>query len=196
MPRGAIKAAHEWEAHFRDRYYLEVQRAGREDDDALVGATAALARELGLPIVATHPVQFLRPDDFRAHEARVCISEGYALADPRRPQRFTPEQYFSTQAEMAAAFADVPEALANAVAIAQRCNLALPLGKTTCPSFRRPPASRSTITLGAKPRQGSRAASRRSIPTPTLARRSAPPTTRGSSSRRTPSCRWASPAIS
>jgi len=135
---GAIKAAHEWEANFRGRYYLEVQRAGREGDDALVGATADLARELGLPIVATHPVQFLRPDDFRAHEARVCISEGHALSDPRRPKRFTPEQYFRTQAEMAAAFADVPEALANAVAIAQRCNLALPLDRNYLPEFPTP----------------------------------------------------------
>ena len=62
-------------------------------------------------------------DDFRAHEARVCISEGHVLADPRRPKRFTPDQYFKSQAEMAAAFADLPEALANSVAIAQRCNL-------------------------------------------------------------------------
>ena len=70
-------------------------------------------RELALPVVATHPVQFLRREDFRAHEARVCIAEGHVLADPRRPRRFTPEQYFKTQAEMAAAFADLPEALAN-----------------------------------------------------------------------------------
>ena len=55
------------------------------------------------PVVATHPIQFLGPDDFRAHEARFCIAEGYTLADPRRPRRFTREQYFKTRAEMAAA---------------------------------------------------------------------------------------------
>ena len=140
---GAAKVAREWAAWFPDRYYLEVQRAGHHDDDALVAATVDLAQGLGLPVVATHPVQFLRPADFRAHEARVCIAEGHVLADPRRPKRFTPDQYFKTQAEMTAAFSDLPEALANAVAIAQRCNLALPLGKNYLPDFPTP----SGVTL-------------------------------------------------
>ena len=72
-----------------------------------------LAGRLALPVVATHPVQFLRPEEFIAHEARVCIAEGYVLADQRRPRVFTPESYFKTQAEMAELFADLPEALAN-----------------------------------------------------------------------------------
>ncbi|MCK7495729.1 MAG: hypothetical protein MZW92_35710 [Comamonadaceae bacterium] len=63
--------------------------------------------------MATHPIQFLEPDDFKAHEARVCIAEGYVLADPRRPRTFTAEQYFKTPDEMAELFADLPEALAN-----------------------------------------------------------------------------------
>ncbi|MEO8676420.1 MAG: DNA polymerase III subunit alpha, partial [Casimicrobiaceae bacterium] len=135
---GAKKSANEWAARFPGRYYLEVQRAGHADDDALVAATVALAQELALPVVATHPIQFLRPDDFRAHEARVCIAEGHVLADPRRPKRFTPDQYFKTQAEMSAAFSDLPEALANSVKIAERCNLALPLGKNFLPDFPTP----------------------------------------------------------
>ncbi|MEP7276406.1 MAG: PHP domain-containing protein, partial [Betaproteobacteria bacterium] len=136
---GAARVAREWAAAFPERYFLEVQRAGRPDDDALVGATVALAGELALPVVATHPVQFLRRADFRAHEARVCIAEGHVLADSRRPRRFTPEQYFATQAEMATRFADLPEALANGVAIAQRCNLTIPLGKNHLPVFPTPP---------------------------------------------------------
>ncbi len=136
---GAAKAARAWASAFPDRYYLEVQRAGRPDDDALVAATVRLAGEVSLPVVATHPVQFLRRDDFRAHEARVCIAEGYVLADPRRPKHFTTEQYFKTQAEMAAAFADIPEAVANSVAIAQRCSLAIPVGKNYLPAFPTPP---------------------------------------------------------
>ena len=135
---GAGKAARDWAARFPGRYYLEVQRAGRPDDDALVAATAELAADLALPLVATHPVQFLRRDDFRAHEARVSIAEGHLLADPRRPRHFTAEQHFATQAEMAARFADLPEALANSVAIAQRCNLAIPLGKPHLPRFPTP----------------------------------------------------------
>ncbi len=135
---GAARTARDWAARFPDRFYLEVQRAGHGDDDALVAATARLAGDLALPVVATHPVQFLRPEDFRAHEARVCIADGYVLADPRRPRKFTPDQYFKSQAEMAALFADLPEALANAVAIARRCNLAIPLGRNYLPDFPTP----------------------------------------------------------
>src|SRR5207244_6559230 len=116
----ASRAAHRWSDIFPDRFYLEVQRAGHSDDDALTHATVRLAGELSLPIVATHPVQFLAREEFRAHEARVCIAEGYVLADPRRPKRFTPEQYFRTQAEMAALLADLPQALTNSHAIRQR----------------------------------------------------------------------------
>ncbi len=135
----AVRLAREWAALFPDRFYLELQRAGHSDDDALVAATVRVAGDTGLPVVATHPVQFLRREDFRAHEARVCIAEGAALSDPRRPRRFTPAQYFTTQAEMAAAFADYPEALVNSVAIAQRCNLVIPLGKNYLPDFPTPP---------------------------------------------------------
>src|SRR5438105_3761050 len=132
---GAAKAAGAWAKLFPDRYYLEVQRAGHADDDALIASILAIAAELELPVVATHPVQFLSRDEFRAHEARVCIAEGYTLADPRRPKRFTPEQYFTTQEEMAKRFTDLPGALANSVAIAQRCNLLIPLGKNYLPAF-------------------------------------------------------------
>ncbi len=134
----AAAAARRLAALFPDRFYLEVQRAGRPRDEALLRQTLALAVELRLPVVATHPVQFLRPEDFRAHEARVCIAEGYTLADPRRPQRFTREQYLKSQAEMAALFADVPAALANSVEIARRCNVELTLGTARLPEYPTP----------------------------------------------------------
>jgi DNA polymerase III subunit alpha len=134
----AASAARAAAARFADRYYLEVQRAGHADDDTLVDATLALAAQLDLPVVATHPVQFLRRDDYRAHEARVCIADGDTLADPRRRRRFTPEQYFVTQAEMDRKFADLPQALANSVAIATRCNLAIEIGRNHLPAFPTP----------------------------------------------------------
>jgi DNA polymerase III subunit alpha len=134
----AKRLAAEWISRFPQRYVLEVQRAGHGDDEALVQATVALADQVGAPIVATHPVQFLTPDDFRAHEARVCIAEGHTLSDTRRPRRFSSEQYFLTQGEMAQKFADLPQALTNAVAIAQRCNLTIPLGKNHLPRFPTP----------------------------------------------------------
>src|SRR5690606_22272374 len=89
--------------------------------------------------VATHPVQFIGRDEFRAHEARVCIAEGEILANPRRVRRFTEEQYFKSQAEMAEAFSDLPEALANSVEIARRCNVSMELGKPQLPQFPTPP---------------------------------------------------------
>jgi DNA polymerase-3 subunit alpha len=151
---GAAKAAREWAALFPDRYYLEVQRAGHAEAEALVAATVRLASDTDLPIVATHPVQFLRRGDFHAHEARVCIAEGYVLADSRRPRRYTPEQYMKSQDEMAAAFADLPEALANSIAIAQRCNFTLPLGKSYLPAYPTPPGVTIDAHLSAAARAG------------------------------------------
>lgn len=134
-PALAAERAKAWEAIFPGSFYLEVQRYGQAQQEAMVNATADLAGELGLPLVATHPVQFMDRDDFRAHEARVCIAEGYTLGDTRRPKPYTEEQYFKTQAEMAELFADLPEALENAVEIAKRCNIELTLGKNFLPDF-------------------------------------------------------------
>ena len=124
---------------FVHRFYLEVQRAGRADDEVHVSSTAGIAHRLKLPLVATHPVQFTTADDFEAHEARVCISEGEILANPRRTKRFTREQYFKPFAAMCELFADLPSAIANTVEIAMRCNLNLVLGKPQLPDFPIPP---------------------------------------------------------
>src|SRR6267142_654600 len=134
----ARHAASEWMRLFPGRYYLELQRAGSPQTEHYIEAALRLAGECSLPVVATHPVQFLRPEDFAAHEARVCIAEGYVLGDRRRPRTFTRESSFLGQAEMAKLFADLPEALANSVEIARRCNLALELGKSMLPVFPTP----------------------------------------------------------
>ena len=133
--------AQAWAQLFPDAYYIEVQRpAGRDAaaSEVLVAASVDLAARLGLPLVATHPVQFLRRDDARAHEARVCIADGYVLGDNRRPKRYSEEQYFKTRDEMAELFADLPEALQNSVEIARRCNLTVELGKSRLPDFPTP----------------------------------------------------------
>jgi DNA polymerase-3 subunit alpha len=137
----AEDAARRLAAAFPQRFYLEVRRAGRANDEPQLRAAVALAARLALPVVATHPVQFLRREDFRAHEARVCIAEGYTLADPRRPRRFTEEQYFKSQDEMAELFADLPAALANSVELARRCNLELTLGQAKLPDYPTPPGT-------------------------------------------------------
>jgi DNA polymerase-3 subunit alpha len=126
---------------FPHRFYLELQRAGRTDDERHVSATVQLAARLHLPVVATHPVQFLEPDDYEAHEARVCISDGEILSNNRRVRRFTREQYFKSAAQMEALFADVPSAVANTLEIAKRCNLTLVLGKPQLPNFPIPPVN-------------------------------------------------------
>ncbi|MBK9160997.1 MAG: DNA polymerase III subunit alpha [Nitrosomonadales bacterium] len=136
--RQAKQFAQEWAGLFNNRYYLEVQRAGFTDEELYIHGALHLAAELGLPVVATHPVQFLAADDFKAHEARVCIAEGYVLNDKRRARQFTARQYFKTQAEMAELFADLPEALQNSVEIARRCNLTLTLDKPRLPDFPTP----------------------------------------------------------
>ncbi len=134
----AASRARCWEALFPGAFYLEVQRHGQAQQELLVSATAELAAELALPLVATHPIQFLERDDFKAHEARVCIAEGYMLGDSRRPRAYTEEQYFKSPDEMAELFADLPAALQNAVEIARRCNLEITLGQSYLPDFPTP----------------------------------------------------------
>ena len=145
----AQRLAREWHDLFPGRYYVELQRLGKGATtlgaatvpvETYVQRALGLASSLKLPVVATHPVQFVKRDDFRAHEARVCIAQGYTLSDQRRPKLHSPEQYFKTQAEMAEAFKDIPQALANSVEIAKRCNLAIELGKSRLPRFQTPNA--------------------------------------------------------
>ncbi|WP_414442707.1 DNA polymerase III subunit alpha [Burkholderia sp. 22PA0106] len=134
----ARRHAQRWSRVFPGGFYIELQRYGQPGAEAYVQEAAKLAAELKLPVVATHPLQFMGDDDFTAHEARVCISEGDILANPRRQKRFTTDQCFRTQAEMAALFADIPSAVQNTVEIAKRCNLKLELGKPKLPLFPTP----------------------------------------------------------
>ncbi len=134
----ALALARVWAQAFPGAYYVELHRAGFDGDEAYTQAAMRLAAEAKLPVVATHPVQFLDREEYQAHEARVCIAEGEILANPRRVRRFTEEQYLTDSAEMARRFADVPSALANTVEIAKRCNLTLVLGKPRLPNFPTP----------------------------------------------------------
>ncbi|MDP2371477.1 DNA polymerase III subunit alpha [Rhodoferax sp.] len=131
----AHEAALQLAGLFAYRFYIEVQRVGRADDALHVAAAVQLAARMKLPVVATHPVQFTAPDDFEAHEARVCIAEGEILGNQRRAKKFTREQYFKSSAQMQALFADIPSALSNTLEIARRCNLTLVLGKPQLPDF-------------------------------------------------------------
>ena len=137
-PEEADAVTEQLKKAFPGRLYLEVQRAGRKGDDALVAKMAGHSVAQKLPLVATHPVQFLKKEDFTAHEVRVCIAQGYVLADPKRPREYTPQQYFKTEEEMRELFSDIPQALENTVVIAQRCNLDGVLQKPQLPVFPTP----------------------------------------------------------
>ena len=134
----ASEAALQLASVFPHRFYLELQRAGRSDDEPHVVAAVQLAARLKLPVVATHPIQFTEPDDYEAHEARVCIADGEILSNPKRVRRFTREQYFKSAQQMEALFEDIPSSIANTVEIAKRCSLTLVLGKPQLPEFPTP----------------------------------------------------------
>ena len=151
----AFECALHFAAVFPHRFYLELQRAGQPDDDRHVTAAVKLAARLKLPVVATHPVQFLTQDDYEAHEARVCIAEGEILGNVRRVRKFTREQYFKSSAEMAQLFADIPSALANTLEIARRCNLRLELGKPRLPDYPTPEAGGVRMPIDVYFRQAS-----------------------------------------
>jgi DNA polymerase III subunit alpha len=144
----------DWLRLFPERYYLEVQRTGRPDEEDYLHAAVGLAARAGVPVVATNDVRFIAREDFEAHEARVCIHEGRALADPRRPRAYSDQQYLRSPEEMAELFADLPEALENSLEIARRCNLELHFGKNYLPDFPVPPGSDAAGFMREQARDG------------------------------------------
>ncbi|MEE3279798.1 MAG: DNA polymerase III subunit alpha [Pseudomonadota bacterium] len=131
----AFGRAEHWKNVFPNRYYIELSRTGRRDEDQYIGSAVGLAESSQIPVVATNDVRFLDPQDFEAHEARVCIQEGRTLNDPRRERRFSDQQYLRSADEMAELFADIPEAIENAYEISRRCNLLLDLDTYHLPIY-------------------------------------------------------------
>ncbi len=125
----------EWRQLFPDRFYLELQRTGRDNEEDYLHAAVALALDLDVPVVASNDVCFLQQENFESHEVRVCINSGRTLDDPRRPRLYSDQQYLRTPEEMCELFSDIPEALENSVEIARRCNLELTLGENVLPEF-------------------------------------------------------------
>jgi DNA polymerase-3 subunit alpha len=133
----------DWRGTFGDRLNLELTRTGRDGEDAFNTFALYASGSRGIPVVASNDVRFLDADGFEAHEARVCISTGRVLDDPKRPRDYSAEQYLKSSDEMAQRFADVPDAIDNAVALATRCNVELKLGEYALPAF--PVPSEHTI---------------------------------------------------
>ncbi|QJQ07646.1 DNA polymerase III subunit alpha [Undibacterium piscinae] len=154
LPEMAERNAQRWASIFPGHFYIEIQRAGQANMENHIRQAVLLAHKLALPVVATHPIQFISKDDFTAHEARTCIAEGEMLANGRRVRRFNDQQCFKTQEEMAALFSDLPGALQNAVEIAKRCNLTLELGKPKLPDFPTPDGMTINDFLVAESKKG------------------------------------------
>ena len=125
----------DWKNDFSDRLYLMLCRTGRANEEDFIHQAVALAEITESPVVATNDVRFLDAEQFEAHEARVCIHEGRALDDPRRERRYSEQQYFRSEDEMAELFSDIPEALQNTVEIAKRCTLDINLGDYFLPEY-------------------------------------------------------------
>ncbi|MEW6982622.1 DNA polymerase III subunit alpha [Colwelliaceae bacterium 6471] len=124
-----------YQQYFNDNFYLELIRTGRDNEENYLHAAIELAHKHQLPVVATNEVVFLSPEDFEPHEIRVAIHDGFTLDDKRRPKKYSPEQYLRTEEEMCELFSDIPEALANTVEIAKRCNVTVRLGEYFLPDF-------------------------------------------------------------
>src|SRR5437016_9574431 len=132
----AIDAA----AAYRDilgpqNFFLEMQWHGIEEQRAVNTGLPAIARDLGLPLICTNDVHYLREADAHPHDVLLCIGTGKALSDPKR-LRYESRQFFlKTAEEMAEVFRDFPEALANTVRIAERCDVTLAEGQNYLPNF-------------------------------------------------------------
>ncbi|VAW47808.1 DNA polymerase III alpha subunit [hydrothermal vent metagenome] len=124
-----------WQEHFANRFYLELVRTGRENEEVYIHKAAELALEYDVPVVATNDVRFASADDFEAHEIRTCISSGHVLVDQNRPKLYSEQQYFRTTQEMVELFKDFPEAIENSVEIARRCSVTLSLDTYFLPDF-------------------------------------------------------------
>jgi DNA polymerase-3 subunit alpha len=125
----------DWQRAFGDNLHLELTRTGRDGEDAFNAFALHAAAARGLPVVASNDVRFLEASGFHAHEARVCISSGRVLDDPKRPRDYSAEQYFKTAEQMSELFADVPDAIDNTWGLAQRCNIELRLGTYFLPAY-------------------------------------------------------------
>src|SRR3989449_9573798 len=134
--RKAIEAA----AAYRDilgpnNFFLEMQWHGIEDQRVVNTGLPGLARDLKLPLVCTNDVHYLRESDAHPHDVLLCIGTGKAFTDPKRLRYESRNFFLKTAEQMAEAFSDHPDALANTVRIAERCDVTLADNESFLPNF-------------------------------------------------------------
>ncbi|ROQ91217.1 DNA polymerase III subunit alpha [Desulfosoma caldarium] len=132
----ARRAAREYQEIFgEDRFFLEIQANGIPEQAIVNEKIIALAKETGLPLVATNDCHYLTRSDARAHDILLCIQTGKNVLDEKRMKFRTDQLYFKSPEEMFREFSHVPEALENTVRIADMCSLKIPLGEYHFPVF-------------------------------------------------------------
>ncbi|MEA4888492.1 MAG: DNA polymerase III subunit alpha [Clostridiaceae bacterium] len=119
----------------RGNFFLELQYNRIPQQTLVNSALIRLSQETGIPLVATNDCHYLRKEDAKAHEVLLCMQTGKRMSDDDRMRMETDEFYVKAPEEMAEAFADVPEALANTARIADRCQVILEFHKTHLPHF-------------------------------------------------------------
>ena len=134
-PEKAELLIEEWISKFGNRVYLALTRTGRTLEENFNQEAVKLAAKYNIGVVAHNDVHFISTEDYEAHEARVCIADGYVLGDSKRPKNYSTEQYFKTSAEMIELFADIPSAIENTLHIAKRCTVSLRLGFNDLPDY-------------------------------------------------------------
>lgn len=152
----ASEALEEYRSIFGQNFFIELQRIGHPADDNCVEKSVNLAINAEVPVVATNPVRFMRPDEFSSHDIRLAIAQGKPAQRLREEIdiHYTPHMYLKSPEEMKDLFSDIPEAIENTVRIAAQCNVDITLGKSFLPSFPVPEGMTEADYLRAKSREG------------------------------------------
>src|SRR3989454_1407476 len=157
----ARREVRDLKAIFGDRLYLEIQSNGLKEQLPVNHGIGALAREEGLPLVATADSHYVKRDDAKAHEVLMAIASGRTFDDPKRMRHETEELYIKSPEEMYGALeavtgvgAEWREAVQNSALIAGRCNVELQLGKPMLPNFQVPEGETLESWLQRRAREG------------------------------------------
>jgi DNA polymerase-3 subunit alpha len=137
-----------------DRFFIELQDHGIQDQVRVNGDLIALARAQGLPLVATNDVHYCRQEDAPAQDILVCIQTNTTLNDPKRLKSESDQLFLKSPEEMARVFQDVPESISNTVRIAEMCSLDLGFRGYHLPEFPIPPGFTPDAYLESLCREG------------------------------------------
>ncbi len=135
----ARKSALEYKDIFGEDFYLEIQNHGIEDEEIVRQGMLELSDDLGIPLVATNDIHYLKREHADAHDILLCLQTGKDYDDPTRMRYSTKELYFKSPEEMEKLFGDYPGAIENTLKIAEKCNLEIPFGTLHLPVYEIPP---------------------------------------------------------